>query len=100
MAKNIGQSKTKVGKLPIFQKRRTATEKLLAEAELAALAKRCRIESGLNKVEAAAALGVTPPTVHLAEEQPEQSLTKLRCRMIEKFSRFEIVGPLFRLKRK
>ena len=77
-----------------------ATKRLLRETELAALAKQYRIESGLNKVEAAAALGVTPPTVHLAEESPEESLTKLRRRMIEKFSPFKVAGPLFQLQRK
>ena len=77
-----------------------ATKQLLKETELAALAKKYRIESGLNKVEAAAALRVTPPTVHLAEESPEESLTKLRRRMIEKFSPFKVIGPLFQLQRK
>jgi DNA-binding XRE family transcriptional regulator len=65
-----------------------------------ALAKQCRIKSGNNKVEAAALLGVSPPTVHLAEEDPKQSLTKLRCRMIEKFSSFKVIGPFFELRRK
>ena len=77
-----------------------ATKRLLKETELAALAKRCRIESGLNKVEAAAKLGVTPPTVHLAEENSEESLTKLRCRMIEMFSPFKVAGPFYQLQRK
>ena len=77
-----------------------APKRMLKETELAALAKKYRIESGLNKVEAAAALRVTPPTVHLAEESPEESLTKLRCRMIEKFSQFKVSGPLFMLQPK
>lgn len=77
-----------------------AKTQLLKEAKLASLAKQYRVKSGLNKVEAAAALGVTPPTVHLAEEDPEQSLTKLRRRMIEKFSPFKVVGPFFQLQRK
>ena len=77
-----------------------ATKRLIKETELAALAKQHRIKSGMNKVEAAALLGVRPPTVHLAEEDPEQSLTKLRCRMIEKFSPFKVTGPFFELRRK
>jgi DNA-binding XRE family transcriptional regulator len=77
-----------------------ATKGLLRESELAALAKKYRVASGLNKVEAAAALGVTPPTVHLAEEDPEESLTKLRRRMIEMFSPFKIAGPFYQLQRK
>ena len=77
-----------------------AKRRLIKEAELAALAKEYRIKSGLDKVEAAAALGVTRPTIQLAEENPEQSLTKLRCRMIEKFSPFKVAGPFFQLQRK
>jgi len=77
-----------------------ATKQRVKESELAGLAKEYRIKSGLSKVEAAAALGVTRPTIQLAEENPEESLTKLRCRMIEKFSPFGVVGPFFQLRRK
>jgi DNA-binding XRE family transcriptional regulator len=77
-----------------------ATKRLLKETELAALAKQHRVKSGMNKVEAAAALGVSPPTVHLAEEDPTESLTKLRCRMIAKFSPFKVIGPFFQLRRR
>jgi DNA-binding XRE family transcriptional regulator len=77
-----------------------ATKRLVKETELAALAKQHRIKSGMNKVEAAAALGVTPPTVHLAEEDPSESLTKLRCRIIEKFSPFKVTGPFFLIRGK
>jgi len=76
------------------------TKQLLQESELTALAKAYRIKSGLSKVEAAAAMGVSRPTMHLAEEFPEESLTKLRRRMIEKFSPFKVAGPLFQLQRK
>lgn len=72
----------------------------ITESGLMALAKQYRIKSGLNKVEAAAVLGVTPPTVHLAEEKATESLTKLRRRMIEKFSFFKVVGPFYQLERK
>ena len=77
-----------------------ATKRLLKESELAALAKQFRIKSGRDKVDAASALGVSRPTIHLAEENPEQSLIKLRCRMIEKFSAFKVIGPLYQLQRK
>ena len=76
------------------------TKRLLKERELTALAKEYRIKSGLNKAEAASEFGVSRSTLHLAEENPEESLTKLRCRMIEKFSSFKVDGPLFQLQRK
>src|SRR5262245_1386741 len=69
------------GKTPIFCNRwRMAAEKLVDESQLAALAKQFRVKAGKKKVEAAAELGVSPPTLFLAEEDPEQSLTKLRIR--------------------
>jgi len=77
-----------------------ATKRLLKESELVALAKECRIKSGLSKAEAAMAFGVSRATLHLAEEDPGQSLTKLRCRMIAKFSPFKVSGPLFELQLK
>jgi len=38
--------------------------------------------------------------VQLAEENPEQSLTALRIRLIEKYSSYRVVGPLYRLEKK
>jgi DNA-binding XRE family transcriptional regulator len=77
-----------------------AKTRLLAEQELAALAKRYREAAGKSKVEAARELHVAPPTVFQAEEEPTVSLTKLRIRMIEKYSPLKVVGPVFMLKRK
>jgi DNA-binding XRE family transcriptional regulator len=77
-----------------------ATKRLFKESELAALARAYRIKAGKGRVEAAKMLKVTRPTMHLAEENPQESLTKLRCRIIEKFSPFKITGPFFRLQRK
>lgn len=76
------------------------TPRLVTEAELAALAKEFRIKSGKTKIEAAACLDVGRPSVQLAEENPEQSLTRLRIRMIEAFSAFKIRGPFYRLEKK
>ena len=67
---------------------------LVEERQLAALAKRFRQQSGKKKVQAARELGVNSSTMHLAEEDPEQSLTKLRCRIIEKYSPYEVSVPL------
>ncbi len=75
-------------------------KKIVAEAELGSLAKQFREKAGRTKIEAAAGLGVGRPSVQLAEENPEQSLTALRIRLIEKYSSYRVVGPLFRLERK
>ena len=74
--------------------------KLFSEPELAALAKQFREEAGRTKIEAAQELAVGRPAVQLAEENPEQSLTSLRIRMIERYSGFKVVGPLYQLNKK
>lgn len=75
-------------------------KRTVAEAELAALAKRFRVASGRSKVEVARELKVAPPTVFSAEERPDLSLTKLRMRMIERYSPYRVAGPVFVLTRK
>lgn len=75
-------------------------KKVFLEEELAALAKEYRLKSGKKKAEAAVDLGVTRPTMQLAEENPEQSLTKLRVRVIEKYSPYKVVGPVYLLQKK
>jgi DNA-binding XRE family transcriptional regulator len=70
------------------------------EAELAALAKRARLESGKSKAEVARELKASRPSVQQAEENPEQSLTKLRIRIIEHCSPYRVTGPFFLLKKK
>jgi DNA-binding XRE family transcriptional regulator len=72
--------------------------KLVKEAALAALAKKCRQKSGKNRAEAARELKVNRATIQFAEEKPEQSLTKLRIRMIQKFSSAKVTGPLYAIK--
>ena len=70
------------------------------EKELAALAKQFREACGESKAEVARKLHVSAPSVFNAEERPELSLTGLRIRMIEAYSPFKVVGPVFHLKRK
>ena len=70
------------------------------EQALAALAKKFRLASGRSKVEVANEMGIKPPSVHHAEESPEQSFTKLRRRMIEAYSDFKVSGPFFKLEPK
>lgn len=73
---------------------------MYSETELAGLAKRFRSKSGKTKIEAAEELNVARPTVQLAEGTPGQSLTKLRIRIIEKYSEYRVVGPVFILEKK
>lgn len=75
-------------------------KKYYAEYELAELAKQFRKNSGKRKDEAAQELGVGRPSVQHAEETPSQSLTALRIRMIEKYSPYKVVGPIYSLRKK
>ncbi len=72
----------------------------VSEHELAALAKKYRLAAGITKVAAARDMGIKPPSIHHAEESPDQSFTKLRCRMIEAYSNLKVSGPLFRIEEK
>lgn len=73
---------------------------MVDEKKLAALAKRFRQAAGKSKAQIARELGVAPPTVFGAEEQPEMSLTKLRIRIIESCSPYRVTGPVYILKKK
>jgi hypothetical protein len=77
-----------------------ANKKYFLESELGMLAKSFRQKAGKRIDEAALELKVGRPSVQLAEGDPEQSLTKLRIRMIEKYSPYQVVGRVFLLKRK
>jgi DNA-binding XRE family transcriptional regulator len=72
----------------------------IQEAQLAALAKQFREAAGKSKADAARELGVAAPTIFSAEERPDMSLTKLRIRLIEIYSPFKVVGPVFLLEKK
>ncbi len=75
------------------------SKKMFTEAELAALAKEFREKSGKRKADVARELKLGKPTIQQAEEYPEKSLTKVRKRIIEACSPYELVGPVFFLKR-
>jgi DNA-binding XRE family transcriptional regulator len=75
-------------------------KQLLTEKDLAALAKRFRMEAGKSRSEAGRDLGVSHVSIHRAEENPEESLLKLRVRMIEAYSPFRVTGPVFYLEKK
>jgi DNA-binding XRE family transcriptional regulator len=70
------------------------------EKQLATLAKQFREAAGASKASAARKLRVAAPTVFSAEEHPDMSLTKLRIRLIEAYSPFKVVGPVFYLEQK
>jgi DNA-binding XRE family transcriptional regulator len=76
------------------------SERIVEESELAALAKSFRESAGKNRAEAARELKVAAPTLHQAEEEPARSLQKLRKQIIEKYSDYEIVGPVYLLQKK
>jgi len=75
-------------------------KEFLNEAQLAALAKKFRKEAGIKRAQAARDMDVSQTSIFNAEETPEQGLTKLRVRMIEAYSRYELVGPIYFLQRK
>jgi len=77
-----------------------AEEQFLTEGDLAALAKCFRKAAHKSRAQAARDMCVSQTSIFNAEESPEQSLTKLRTRMIEEYSDFTVNGPFFRLHRK
>lgn len=65
-----------------------------------ALAKKYRKATGKTRAAVARELGVARPTIVQAEENPEQSLTKLRIRIIEAYSPHKVTGPWFEFDKK
>lgn len=72
----------------------------LVEKDLIALAKRFRKQAGKTRAQAAREMRVAQTSIFNAEESPGQSLLKLRMRMIEAYSPFKVVGPVFYLENK
>ena len=75
-------------------------KQLLTEKDLAALAKEYRTKAGKSRAEAGREMGVSHVSIHRAEENPKESLLKLRMRMIEAYSPYQVSGPFFRLEKK
>ena len=75
-------------------------KQLLTEKDLAALAKQFRLQASKSRSEAGRDMGVSHVSIHRAEENPEESLIKLRMRMIEAYSPFNVMGPVFYLEKK
>jgi hypothetical protein len=72
-------------------------EKFVREIDLAALAKKVRMEAGKTRPQVAKELKITRPSLFHAEESPSKSLTKLRCRIIETYSSNKVAGPFYRV---
>jgi len=51
-------------------------------------------------VEVAREFRVASPSVFNAEEKPKLPLHKLRIRMIETYSKYKVVGPVYYLERR
>jgi DNA-binding XRE family transcriptional regulator len=77
-----------------------AKKQFLSEADLAKLARQFRKRAKRSRPQVARELGVSHTSVFNAEETPSQSLVKVRSRMIEKYSKFKVVGPVFLLRPK
>lgn len=75
-------------------------EEFIEEKNLGAIARKFREDAGKSRAETARELDVARPTIFQAEEEPEQGLTKLRKRIIEKYSEFEVAGPFYVLRKK
>ena len=75
-------------------------DRIIQESDLTALAKEFRSKTGKTRAEVARELGVARPTVVQAEEEPERGLHKLRKQIIEKYSEYEVIGPVYLLRKK
>lgn len=70
---------------------------VVGEAELAEFAKSAREMAGKSKAAVARELKVSKPSVTNAEDRPDLSLTKLRIRIIETYSKKKVSGPLYQI---
>lgn len=85
----------------VFSYSCNVTKKIqVLEKELAAIARKYRMATGKNRAEAARELGVARQSLIHAEDFPEKSMFKLRKRVIEKYSSYRVVGPVYWLKKK
>ena len=78
----------------------TLKKQNLVEKDLAALAKQFRKKAGKTRAQAAREMEVAQPAIYYAEESPHLSFLKLRTRMIEAYSPYQVEGPVFHLKNK
>ena len=81
----------------LFYTARVQAKKYVRETDLASLARQFRTAAGKNRAQAARELGVARQAIIYAEDHPEKSFLKLRCRIIEMYSSFDVSGPMFLL---
>ena len=72
----------------------------LNEKDLAVLAKNFRKQAHTTRAQAARDMKVSQTSIFNAEQTPDQSLVKLRIRMIEAYSKFKVTGPVYLLEEK
>lgn len=72
-------------------------KRVFTEKDLAAVARQFREKARVTRAQAARELGVAQVSIFRSEEKPEESLTKLRIRVIERYSRYKVKGPFFSL---
>jgi DNA-binding XRE family transcriptional regulator len=72
----------------------------LNENDLAVLAKTFRRQAHTTRAQAARDMKVSQTSIFNAEQTPDQSLVKLRIRMIETYSKFKVRGPVYLLEEK
>ena len=85
------QEKSMAFELTFWQNDLMLKQKMYAETELGALAKNFREKSGKKKAQLARELGVTRPTMQgRVKNVQKRILTKLRCRIIEHCSTFQV----------
>lgn len=69
------------------------------ESDLASLAMRFRQQAKKSRAQAARDMGVSQTSIFHAEESPNQSLLKLRTRMIEAYSPYKVVSRVFLIRK-
>jgi DNA-binding XRE family transcriptional regulator len=72
----------------------------MCENDLAVLAKTFRRQASTTRAQAARDMKVSQTSIFNAEETPDESLIKLRMRMIETYSKFKVRGPVYLLEDK
>lgn len=73
---------------------------ILSEDELAEYAAKFREAAGITRAQAARDMEVKPPSVFHAEKSPALPYKKLRMRIIEAYSDYEVIGPVYLLRKK
>ncbi len=72
----------------------------LNDQDLTERAKRFRAQAGKTRAQAARDMKVAQTSIFHAEESPHKSLAKLRMQMIEAYSPYKVVGPVYFLTKK